>query len=301
VATPKSRPEHPRATVVVRPLTCPLMDDQLRRRAVGAPAARSVLLTILGEYVLTSPGGVWHETLLRALAAVEVKPHAARQALARSIAGGWLRSERNGRRARAYLTEPTAEMLRTGAARIYGFGRPWAWEGRWLLVTLRVPEQRRDLRHRLRTQLAWAGFGSLGGGVWISPHVERESELLEMSANGPAAELMSFHAEFGAIGDPAQLVADAWNLDRVASAYREFIGAFSRQRPRSPEAVFRAQTLLVHAWRKFPFLDPDLPERLLPTAWPRSRAHELFEDRHAAWHKAAQAYFSGIEEELGPA
>ena len=28
------------------------MDDQLRRRSVGAPAARSLLLTILGEYVL---------------------------------------------------------------------------------------------------------------------------------------------------------------------------------------------------------------------------------------------------------
>jgi phenylacetic acid degradation operon negative regulatory protein len=276
------------------------MDDQLRRRAVGAPAARSLLLTILGEYVLTTPEWIWHETLIRALAAVDVKPDAARQALARSIAAGWLRSERSGRRARVRLTEPTAEMLRSGARRIYGFGRPWEWRGRWLLVTLRVPEQRRDLRHRLRTQLAWAGFGSLGGGVWISPHVERESELIEMSGNGSAAELLSFHAEFGALGDPAQLIADAWNLDQVATSYREFIAAFSRQRPRGPEASFRSQTLLVHAWRKFPFLDPDLPEHLLPSRWPRSRAHELFENRHAAWHEAAQDYFSGIETARGP-
>ena len=298
VATPKSPAGHNRPGGA---LTSALMDDQLRRRAVGAPAARSVLLTILGEYVLTSPDVIWHETLLRALAAVDVKPDAARQALARSTTAGWLRSERSGRRARVQLTEPTAEMLRTGAARIYGFGRPWEWEGRWLLVTLRVPEQRRDLRHRLRTQLAWAGFGSLGGGVWISPHVERESELLEMSGNGSAAELLSFHAEFGAIGDPARLVADAWNLDRVATAYREFISAFGRQRPQAPQAIFRAQTLLVHAWRKFPFLDPDLPERLLPAGWPRSRAHELFEDRHAAWHEAAQNYFAGIESAGGVA
>jgi phenylacetic acid degradation operon negative regulatory protein len=271
------------------------MDDQLRRRAVGAPAARSVLLTILGEYVLPAAAGVWHETLVGALGAIDVKPQAARQALARSIQAGWLLSERSGRRARVHLTASTAEMLRTGAKRIYSFGRPWQWEGRWLLVTLRVPEHRRDLRHRLRTQLAWAGFGSLGGGVWISPHVERESELLEMSANGSVAELLSFHAELGAIGDPARLVADAWNLERVAAAYEQFIADFGRQHPRTPEAVFRAQTLLVHAWRKFPFLDPDLPERMLPPGWPRSRAHELFEDRHTAWHEPAQDYFSSIE------
>ena len=29
-------------------------------------------------------------------------------------------------------------------------------------------------------------------------------------------------------------------------------------------------------WRAFPELDPDLPEELLPAAWPRGRARELF-------------------------
>ena len=34
-----------------------------------------------------------------------------------------------------------------------------SWDGRWLLLILRVPEQRRELRHQLTTQLAWAGLG----------------------------------------------------------------------------------------------------------------------------------------------
>jgi phenylacetic acid degradation operon negative regulatory protein len=29
-------------------------------------------------------------------------------------------------------------------------------------------------------------------------------------------------------------------------------------------------------WRAFPALDPDLPDDLLPSAWPRAAAHELF-------------------------
>jgi phenylacetic acid degradation operon negative regulatory protein len=275
------------------------MDDQLRRRAVGAPAARSVLLTILGEYLLPASGGVWHETLVGALESVQIKNQAARQAIARSVRAGWLRSERRGRRARTYLTGPTAEMLTSGARRIYEFGEPWHWQGRWLLVTVRVPEHRRDIRHQLRTQLAWAGFGSLGGGVWISPHVERESELAAMTANGSVAELLSFHAELGAIGDQARLVADAWNLERVAAAYAQFIADFRGPCPSRPAEVFGAQTLLVHAWRKFPFLDPDLPEHLLPGGWPRSRAHEIFSERHAAWHQIAQDYFASLEAAAG--
>src|SRR5918992_42658 len=71
------------------------VDEQLRRRAVGPPAARSVLLTLLGEYVLPAKGEVWQETLISALAALDYKPQAARQALARSVSAGWLRTQRH--------------------------------------------------------------------------------------------------------------------------------------------------------------------------------------------------------------
>jgi phenylacetic acid degradation operon negative regulatory protein len=270
-------------------------DLQLRRRSVGPPAARSVLLTILGEYLMPSGSGVWQETLIQALGALEYKSQAARQALARSVTAGWLTTERRGRRSRVELTARAAVMLRTGAERIYGFGEPWAWDGQWLLVVLRVPEQRREVRHRLRTQLAWAGFGSLGGGLWLSPHIEREDELRGSVGGGSVAELQSFRAELGSIGDPGRLVASAWDLETVAAGYREFVARFARATPRTPEAVFRAQTLLVHEWRRFPFLDPDLPERMLPRAWPRSRAHEVFVGRHALWHATAQEYFASLE------
>jgi phenylacetic acid degradation operon negative regulatory protein len=254
-----------------------------------------MLLTILGEYVLPRPPGVWQETLVRALAALGYKEQTARQALARSASEGWLVTERHGRRARMFLGQSTASMLGTGAERIYAFGDPWTWDGRWLLIVLRVPEQRREVRHRVRTQLAWAGFGSLGGGVWISPHVSREQEIAATQHNGSVAEMLSFEAKLGHIGEPRRVISEAWDLDRIAAHYRDFLADFGRLRPRSPEAVFAAQTAMVHAWRKFPFLDPDLPETLLPARWPRKRAHDLFQDRHSRWHQPAQDYFAGLE------
>jgi phenylacetic acid degradation operon negative regulatory protein len=277
------------------------VNEQLRRRSVGAPAARSVLLTLLGEYVLPGSGGAWQETLIGALETLDHKTPAARRALARSVTAGWLRTERHGRRSRVHLTEPTAEMLRSGTERIYSFGDPWDWDGRWLLVVLRVPEERREVRHRLRTRLAWAGFGSLGGGLWISPHVERERELHDAAGEESVAELVSFRARIGAVGEPAKVVAEAWDLDAVAAAYRDFIARFGRLRPSAPEAIFRAQTLLVHEWRKFPFLDPDLPADMLPAAWPRKRAHDLFGERHGQWHGAAQEHFAALEAASAPA
>jgi len=274
------------------------MDQQLRRRSVGAPAARSLLLTVLGEYVLPRPGGVWQETLVAALASLGYSQQAARQALSRSTRDGWLTVQRRGRRARMTLGEPTAELLRAGAERIYSFGRPWQWDGRWLVVVLRVPEESRAVRHQLRSRLAWTGLGSLGGGVWLTPHVEREAELASAINDEPAAGAHSFVAEFGSIGDPEQLMADAWDLDRVREQYTAFIEDFGRVRALTPEACFRQQALLVHAWRRFPFLDPDLPAALLPQSWPRERAHDLFVRRHDRWRARAAEYFEQLEGEL---
>jgi phenylacetic acid degradation operon negative regulatory protein len=277
------------------------MDEQLRRRSVGAPAARSLLLTVLGEYVLPRSGSVWQESLVASLVSLGYSQHAARQALSRSTRDGWLRTERHGRRTRLSLSEPTAELLRTGADRIYSFGDPWTWDGRWLIVVLRVPEERREVRHQLRSRLAWTGLGSLGGGVWLTPHVERENELAAAITDEPAAEASSFVAELGSLGDPRRLVAGAWDLDEVAGHYRVFIDDFAQVRAASPAACFRQQTLLVHAWRKFPFLDPDLPRELLPARWPRSRAHRLFVERHTRWEAGARSYFEELEAGVDPA
>lgn len=272
------------------------MNDQLRRRSLGAPAARSVLLTVLGEYVLPRGKPVWQETLVSSLGALGYTEHAARQAIARSIRDGWLESERHGRRARVHLSAGTAELLRSGAERIYAFGTPWEWSGEWLIVVLRVPEARRELRHKLRTQLAWAGLGSLGGGVWVSPHVDRESELAALVDTESVAEVVSFHGRIGTLGDPRRVAQAAWDLDTLAEQYESFHRRFRRSSPTLPGAIFRTQTELVHEWRKFPFLDPDLPEELLRWGLRRRNADGLFRDRHERWAAGARDYFESLED-----
>ena len=103
-------------------------------------------MTVLGEYVLPRSDTVWQETLVRALVALGYSEQAGRQALARSVRDGWLATERRGRRARISLSERATELLASGAQRIYSFGEPWKWDGRWLVVVVRVPERRREVR-----------------------------------------------------------------------------------------------------------------------------------------------------------
>jgi phenylacetic acid degradation operon negative regulatory protein len=59
--------------------------------------------------------------------------------------------------------------------------------------------------------------------------------------------------------------------------------------PTTSAETFVAQVALVHEWRRFPFLDPDLPASLLPSGWPAVRAVATFDESHQRWHDTAQA------------
>ena len=248
-------------------------------------------MTVLGEFVLPHGAPAWTSSLVDVLAMFGVEEKSARQALARIAAEGWLRADRVGRRVRWSLTAPGKRLLAEGASRIYGFGSgETGWDGRWLVLLVSIPESMRDLRHKLRTRLSWAGFGSPSPGVWITPRPAAESDakliLDELALLGQA---MSFVATYGALGEERSMVAAAWDLNEVGARYERFIEEFGRLEPGTPNAVLQAQIKLVHEWRRFPFLDPQLPAVLLPAQWSGTRATELFNDRHGKWRDGAQA------------
>jgi phenylacetic acid degradation operon negative regulatory protein len=260
-----------------------------RRRELGAASARSLLLTVLGEWVLPAGRPVWTATFLDALALLGVEEKATRQALARSAAEGWLDSERRGRRTAWRLTPAGVRLLTDGTARIYGFGRAGAaWDGQWLMVLASVPETSRRLRHLLRTRLAWNGLGNLASGVWVTPHPEREREVREVLAEiGVADGSTIFTGRLGDLAEARRVARQAWDLAELELAYEDFLGQVTELRPAGDSESFAAQTRLIQEWRRFPFLDPGLPPELLPDPWSGAAAREVFHDRHDAWQAAA--------------
>jgi phenylacetic acid degradation operon negative regulatory protein len=266
-----------------------------RSRGAGTPSARSLLLTVLGEFVLPQREPAWTQALVAALAVVGVEEKAARQALSRTAAEGVLVAERDGRRVRWQLTASGTELLAAGAERIYGFGRGApAWDGRWLVLTVSVPETQRRRRHSLRTRLTWAGLGSPVPGLWVTPDVSKEKEVASV-VTSLGVDALSFVGPFGEMGDQSRLVAEAWRLDEVEKRYAEFLTRWQGvHRLRNRPASFRSQLQLVQQWRVVPFLDPGLPAELLATTWPGPAAAECFSTAHACFHQEAQAHWTDL-------
>ncbi len=207
-----------------------------RQHAAGAPSARGLLLTLLGEFVLTGDGTAWTSAVLATFGRLGIEEKTTRQALMRTAAAGWLEAEKLGRRTRWRLTGAARQMLTDGAARIYSFTGPDPdWDGRWLLISARIPESDRRARHVVRTRLNWAGFGSLGPGLWISPHPDREAEAVRVLREaGIADDAQVFVARRSGLGDERVMVATAWDLTAIEEQYEQFLDEFRRPRAGVP-------------------------------------------------------------------
>jgi phenylacetic acid degradation operon negative regulatory protein len=257
-----------------------------RRHEAGAQSARGMLLTLLGEFVLPADGVAWTSAVLAAFDRLGVAEKATRQALMRTSNAGWLRPEKAGRRTRWQLTPAARQLLTDGATRIYSFGPAPDWDGNWVIVQARIPDSDRRARHVVRTRLAWAGYGSLGPGLWISPHTAREHEAVRvLKEAGVAADAHVFVARRTGLSDASAMVAAAWDLPAVGAAYDRFIAEF---RDPAPRDVLARQLELVHAWRRFPALDPSLPRELLPERWSGTEAARLFAERHEQWRDGSR-------------
>ena len=268
-------------------MTGPEQPTLPRRHAAGTDSARGVLFTVLGELVLPTGGVAWTSAFIDVFGRLGVEEKAVRQALMRTAADNWLSSERVGRRTVWRLTPAAMRLLRDGTERIFGFtAGAEDWDGWWTIVLARTPETERAARHVLRTRLRWAGFGNVMPGVWLSPRRDRGDEVRQILDEAGIGDGYLFTAEHQGGGSLAAMVGNAWDLDQLAREYDDFVEAFSGEASSDP--LVRIIDL-VHAWRRFPWIDPGLPAQFLPAPWRGTAAAELFARRHAEWADEAIA------------
>lgn len=268
----------------------------------GGESSRWLLLTILGEFVLPSGGSVWTQTLVQAMGLLGIRDKAARQAIARMHERNWLHRERVGRQTRWSLTKTAAETLESGADRIYSFGAQTRdWDRRWIILLASVPEGKRKQRYQMGLALSWAGFGSLGNGTWLSPWTEQESVAIG-KLNELEIDATSFIAELGQLGSGQALAESAWDLPEIRARYGQFLADTAGVDATTTDGSQAAGELvaLVHRWRNFPLLDPDLPAPLLPADWPGGEAAKRFIELRAALRGPANLWWRETEAAYQP-
>ena len=258
---------------------------------------QELVVTLLGSYVHPrETRRVWSGGLVAVLAELGFSDGAARIALTRLVRRGLLTRHREGRTVHYSLTRRTVALLADGDHRIFSLGRRERAAGEWTVLWQSIPETRRQARERLVRRLRFLGFGPYQDGTWIAPH-DREAEVIallgELGVTEHAGLLLGRPS---AALDVRRFAGRAWDLDELAARYTAFVEQFSRYpgEELTDATAFDVRTRLVHTFRAFPSLDPELPADLVPAPDRRAAAVELFHDLYTALAPAAQRHFDEV-------
>lgn len=276
--------------------------------ATTAPSARYAspsrqVLTLFGDYW-------WHvdqpfpsAALVASLGDLGVADGAARATLSRLARAEVLVGDRAGRRTSYRLAPRGVDIVETQSAWLDRFGVvESAWDGTWGVVAFSVPEAQRSLRHQARNRLRWLGYAPLHDGLWISARNNEQTAATELAQLG-AARITAFRAT--ALDTQPGEPQDAWNLAELSGQYEAFVADLGRPLPDDPGASLADRMRCILSWQSFRVADPDLPEQLLPTDWPRRRARAGFVGRYRALAASAEArvreHVAAVDAELAAA
>ena len=258
---------------------------------------RALIFTVFGLYLRGLGGWIGVSRLIALMGHAGLDAQAVRSSVSRLKKRGVLVSDRRDGVAGYALSEYGESVLAEGDRRI--FKREEPQEADWVLAVFSVPESEREKRHALRSRLTWLGFATISSGTWIAPaHVADDARLV-LARDGLEHYVELFHADHLGFGEVTSLVGEWWDLDGIDARYRGFIADYepllsrwrSRSRPAEhAEAAFADYVRVLTTWRQLPYLDPGLPQDLLPDDWAGAEAARLFAALQSLLEEPAHDY-----------
>jgi len=264
---------------------------------------RSMIFTLYGDYIRHYGNEIWIGSLIRLLEAFGHNEQSVRAAISRMNKQGWVTNRKIGNRSYYRLTDRGVRRMDEAAHLIFKL-KPEIWDGKWRLFLYTIPEEQRHIRDELRRELIWSGFGMLSSGLWITPNdlEEQVNDIIEKY--GISRHVNFFVSENRGPKKDQEFVENCWNIDEINERYDAFIKRYSEKfildkskiekGNMTDEQCFVERTNLVHEYRKFLFVDPGLPQDLLPEKWLGEVAADLFRDYYRLLAKPASRFFEKI-------
>lgn len=265
-----------------------------------------MIFTLYGDYISHYGSKIWIGSLIRLLSEFGHNDQSVRAAISRMNKQGWVHSEKIGNRSYYSLTERGQKRIDEAAKRIFKL-MPEKWDGQWRILMYTIPEEIRSIRDELRKELVWSGFGTMSNSCWISAN-NLEKQVFDLIEKYDIGNYVDFFiANYAGPDENERLVEKSWNLHEINSKYQAFIAEYSpkyiidknkiQKGNMSDAECFVERTKLVHEYRKFLFVDPGLPEELLPEKWLGSHAASLFSDYYKELAEPASRFFESVFKE----
>ena len=150
------------------------------------------------------------------------------------------------------------------------------WDGVWRVLSYEIPEKKRDLRDRLRREVAGWGLGPWHRSFWITPHpiIENLKELV--SQKEEEQYIQAFEAKH-VFGDREVLIEKVWQKKSLDSSYRALFKKWHEILSTEIDKVEKLKKVIseyINVLR----IDPGLPKELVGEKWIGFESHSIFKE-----------------------
>ncbi|MEH7225501.1 PaaX family transcriptional regulator C-terminal domain-containing protein [Bacillus sp. JJ1566] len=264
---------------------------------------RSLMFTLYGEYIKYYGGEIWVGSLIELMKQFGVSESSVRGAIFRMAQNNLVEVRKVGKK--SYYSATAQGRVDEGVSRVYAT-QNHIWDQKWRILTYSFPEEKREIRNKIRKELIWTGFGNLTNSTLVTPNPVEDQVKEMIRVYGIEEYAFLFTSSSIVTHDNQSIIDIGWDLDMVRDEYQTFIDKFTpkfdelREKALNntlkDEECFIERTVLVHEYRKFLYQDPGFPRDLLPQGWIGIKARELFWNIHQLLSIPSIRYFESVFE-----
>ena len=225
-------------------------------RALGGQRVWSLMVSLFGDLVQEQGAHIDGPVLSAIMAAMQIKPEAARVALHRLRNDGWLISKKQGRISQHSLSEEGLRLSAEASPRIYA--TPDETPQDWQLVMLK------HAGPGAQKQLETAGYAQVMPRIYVggrSMAVPKDALVLQGADVPPwlQEQITPEHLTEG--------------YEKLCLTLTHLTKALPNPSVFSPLEVAVLRCLVVHNWRRLVLKHPSLPRALIADNWAGHRCH----------------------------
>jgi phenylacetic acid degradation operon negative regulatory protein len=149
------------------------------------------------------------------------------------------------------------------------------WDNIWRILSYEIPEKKRELRDRLRREVASWGLGPWHRSFWLTPHpiIPHLKDLISPEEKMFVQAFESNHA----FGDQDILIEKVWGRSQLEKKYRRLFMKWHDILSREDEKPKKMKEI-VSEYIELLKIDPGLPKELLGEKWIGFEATNLFKE-----------------------
>ncbi|MEO6508526.1 MAG: PaaX family transcriptional regulator C-terminal domain-containing protein [Patescibacteria group bacterium] len=160
------------------------------------------------------------------------------------------------------------------------------WDGRWRILSYEIPEKKRELRDKLRREVAGWGLGPWHRSFWVTPHPIIDNLRMLVSQKEEEQYIQAFEAEH-VFGNKEILIEKVWQKSDLDRRYRELFKQWHEVLSSNPEGATQSDVkleklrIVVDKYVNILRDDPGLPPELIGQNWIGYEAFNIYKEIRA--------------------